>query len=531
MEYEETGTVTGSEFGAEGVDELVGRAEAVATWERQRIELSNESPLVAKRAEYVEALEEERELKTRLARLSPVSDSKTRRRRIAMHWIVATVLIISGFLLALLTLEPYRLGLKGAVYCIGIALTVPVLVEMVLDSFASDTFRKVVMAVACLGGLTSMILLATIRGNLLMQQIRQNSVSATIEGDEPQKSATQNNFYEDTVPLLQYVMGLLAFSMELGAGLAAHEAERMSNTGEGEYETLKANLRATHDHLAGLAREIVRLQNEAPVFVARFWRDFYWSMFKGTLRNAAKRFVLPSLVVLSILCSQARWTPEAIDLVVAVDLTKSVDRKGPDGQTAFAKNIEAVTRLLGRLPAGSQVTVLGITSNSFAQPYVILKASLRTDAGYFGEKLTSGRQEIVRAWKKRSAQLQPEFMQTDIFGALILAGELFAEHTDSQRRILVIYSDMEQATKDMNLEPQNKPRRKSIITEIERSPFVAHLQDVEVYCRGVHAPNEQPAHWKELREFWEIYFRNAGGKLKSYSAFRDAQELTLQENR
>jgi hypothetical protein len=164
------------------------------------------------------------------------------------------------------------------------------------------------------------------------------------------------------------------------------------------------------------------------------------------------------------------------------------------------------------------------SGNSFAEPYIILKASLAADAGYFGEKLTSGRQEIVGAWKARTVRLQPEFKQTDILGAVMLAGELFAEHAHSQRRTLVIYSDMEQVTKDMNLERQ-KHGNGRMLTDIEFRPFMVDLRDVEVFCLGVQAPNQQPSRWKEIRQFWQTYFEKANARLKNYSTFRDRPSL------
>jgi hypothetical protein len=41
--------------------------------------------------------------------------------------------------------------------------------------------------VSCLAALTNLVLLATIRGNLLAQQIHQDSESAVIEGEEPEQ--------------------------------------------------------------------------------------------------------------------------------------------------------------------------------------------------------------------------------------------------------------------------------------------------------------------------------------------------------
>jgi hypothetical protein len=404
MEYQEMQSVTGSQFGADGVDELVERAEAVCRWEQQRIDLTNEAPLVAKKAEYTVSLEEERELRALLARTPRPLNNKSRSRRIATKWIIAAVLIVSGFILSLLTLEPFRFGIKGALYCLGVALVVPFLVERMLSYFASELFKKIVITLACFAGLTSLVLLADIRGHLFAEQLRQDDSPAVIEGDELQKSAAPSTFYQDAVPLLRLVMALLALTMEIGAGVAVLEAEQLSDAVDGEYEGLVAKLSAVRARLATLAQEIVKLQNEAPIFGARFWRDFYWALLRGTVKNAAKRFVLSGLVLLIMICPRAWSAPtQELELVVVVDLSKSVAQKSPDGQTEFTKNLAAVTVLLGRLPPGTHVTVLGITENSFQQPYVILKASLNTDAGYFGalRPIGSGRKTKRHSWSAR----------------------------------------------------------------------------------------------------------------------------------
>ena len=514
--------LTGDALGTEGIGQLAERAEEVCLWEQMRIQLANEPLLMRKRAEYAVALDTERTLRTRLAGVTPLADGKSRRRRIAISWIVATVLILSGFVLSLLTLEPYRLGMKAVIYCIGIAVVVPYLTEKTLELFGSETLKKVMVAVACLTGLASLILLATIRGNLLGQQVRQGeSASAVIEGEEPQDDLPKNTFYEDTVPLLQLVMALLAFSMEIGAGIAVHEAERMSGTPDGEYESVQRALQERHDRLAMLVEEIVTLQNEAAAFAARFWRDFYWSLLKGTLKKAAKWFILPVLVVaLGLPLSVSAQTP--IDLVVAVDLTESVAHAGPDGRTEFAKNIAAVTRLLASVPAGARVTIIAITGNSFGEPYILLRAQIAADPGYFGEKLASGKREILRAWKKRSVKLEPRFKQTDILGALMLASVLFAEQPDASRKVLVIYSDMQQARPELSLPFHRAGVSSAVLAKVQKMGLLRDMRGTEVYVLDAQSTSQRLTDWRDLREFWQAYFKWAGAWLREYTSVCDS---------
>ena len=66
------------------------------------------------------------------------------------------------------------------------------------------------------------------------------------------------------------------------------------------------------------------------------------------------------------------------------------------------------------LPAGAKVTVIGITDDSFATPYIIFSAELAHDEGYFKERLANGHAALLRAWKERSERLSPSCAKTDI---------------------------------------------------------------------------------------------------------------------
>lgn len=515
----------GQRLGADGAEQLLKRAEMVCEWERKRIELVNQPALAARKAQFAIALEDVHLLKERLYHSEPAGNQRVLRGKITILWVIASVLMVSGFVLSLLTLEPYRLGLKGVVYCIGIAIVAPFLVHHTLDLLSNETVKRVATILACLAALASIVLLAAVRGNLMAQQVRQDSTSVVIEGEEdPSRgTSTKNSFYEDTVPLLQLVMALLAVAMEVGAGIATHEAQRLSAAVETDHKLLKEQLSEVHARLAALVEEITGRQNEALMFEAQFWRDFYWSTLKGAVVNAGRRFFLPLLLVFLFYPTVAR-AQQSIDLVVALDLTKSTDQTGPDGLTEFDKNIRGITQLLGHLPAGTALTIVGITGNSFVQPYLLLRAKLNSDAGYFGEKLRRGRQEVVIAWKRRSGRLKPTFTETDILGAFVLSTALFSQRPDASRKVLVIYSDMRQANSELNLEIRSRLSPTSALAEAERRGLVPDMRDVNVYVLGV-ATKKQIAEWEELRRFWAAYLTRAGASLRCYSVFRDSLEI------
>ena len=169
------------------------------------------------------------------------------------------------------------------------------------------------------------------------------------------------------------------------------------------------------------------------------------------------------------------------------------------------------------------MTVIGIIGNSFGQPYILLKAKLGTNEGYFGEKLVHGRQELVRTWKTRSGRLEPKAKQTDILGALVLAGDLFGERTDSEK-LLLIYSDMKQASAYLNLERINGFQRSAMIGRAKQRQLVADLNGVEVYVLGANSIADRVSESRQRQEFWQDYFKNAHACLKIYSALRETPE-------
>lgn len=264
-----------------------------------------------------------------------------------------------------------------------------------------------------------------------------------------------------------------------------------------------------------LAAEITRLEDEPYLFRARFWRDFYASMLTHTIRNGMTKLLV--LVAAFVLIPPARAaTASHLDIVVAIDLTRSVAVKGPDGTTEFQKNVDGVTHLLAGVPAGARVHVIGITDQSFAQPYILLSASVPDDPGYFGERLSSARKELVRVWKVRSARLQPSFPATDILGSLYLASQVFNQESADNERMLVIFSDMRNHTRDLDLESPS-----AVSTNRNQVTVPADLHRVQVYALGVDGAGERTTDWQRLERFWIEYFRESGASLRSFTILRE----------
>jgi hypothetical protein len=413
-------------------------------------------------------------------------------------------------------------GWKGYLYCLGIAIVTPFLLEQFLEKWNAERLFKGLAAIACMAALTSLVLLAMIRGNLFAQQMKDTAAPAIVFDDaQPQEPPpAENNFYEATFALLRLAMVFLALAMELGAGLALHEAWRIGADSSEDWQKLVNRLGEVRQRMLAISYEITMLQNEAHVFAARFWRNFYRAMLTHSVRSAMTKLLV---VAIAILLSHGRaLAQEQTNLVIAIDLSQSVAVVGPDQKTEFQKNVDGVTKLLARVPADSRVTVIGITDKSFAQPDILLSATIPGDAGYFDERLKSAQLQLVRSWKARSAKLRPAFRQTDILGALMLAREVFDQHRNAKEKVLVIFSDMRQQTRELDLESFSTVPSFDRI-EKKRTKFgVLNLNDVHIRVLGVDGAGKSLSYWQSLQEFWIEYFRACGATLESYTILRNS---------
>jgi hypothetical protein len=329
-----------------------------------------------------------------------------------------------------------------------------------------------------------------------------------------------NVFYASTLLLLRVVMALLALSMELAAGLALHDAWQTGGNPGTVWETLRERRALIGRRMLALTEEITILKNEPSVFAARFWRNFHRAISKHSFPSAVTKLLLLTVVMLGGLHLQAA-AEEHTTIIAAIDLTQSVAGAGPDAQTDFQKNVEGVTRLLSEAPVSSRIVILGITDQSFKEPFVLLSARVADDPGFFGERLRDARNELVREWRRRSNGLRPRFPYTDIVGALFLAKQIFDESPKASRKVLVIFSDMRHHTRDLDLESGEAVSRSALLGAPSVMSTPALLQGIEVYALGVDGAGKSTVYWQSLQTFWTEYFRHVGAVLRRYSVLRE----------
>lgn len=352
-------------------------------------------------------------------------------------------------------------------------------------------------------------------------------MTASLILDDAQPAVTQptSDFYQSTVVMLQLLMLLLTLAMELGSGLALHEAWSMFAPDSEDWGKLRVRLEEVRERLKTIVFQIQTLENEAALFAATLYRQFYRAMLTQSVRRAITRLSIFFLCIVPFLSIHAA-AQNKHNVVIAIDLTQSEAVQGPTGQSEFQQNVEAVTKQLAQIPADSRVTIIGITDASFAQPYIVLSAQISADAGYFRERLNSARRELMSVWKQRSRNLRPRLPHTDIIGALFLASELF-KHSPDSKNALVIVSDMRNSSPGLDLETPSIVHGYSALSH--RSQIRAELNGVQLYAFGVTGAGKSLVYWQSLREFWSEYFRMAGAYIQVYSDLRNEVSPTFFE--
>jgi hypothetical protein len=417
------------------------------------------------------------------------------------------------------------LGWKSYLYCAGIALIAPFCVEKFLETWSSPKLMKVLATVACLAALASLVLLSLIRGDVLAQQIKAVSPVVIFAGETPQAPPPESRFYDKTVCLLRLVMALLAFAMEIGAGIALYEARRYSaNAGE-DPARLTQELASKRQQMIARLAELRSAENSPALFRNQFWRDFYQSLSDGISRTALVK-VASLLIFLALAAVPHSQAADGANMVIALDLTKSVAVGALGQRQEFAKNVEAAGEILARVTPGSHVTVIGITDQSFAEPFVLLDARIPEDAGYFQERLVSARGTLIQTWLTHAKSLQPRFTRTDIFGALFLASQILQSEPKG-RGILIIFSDMRENAGNLNLERSRLRDVHFAFTRSAQGRTLPDLKGVEVHVLGADNAGKPLNYWTELRDLWSNYFAKTGAQLKTYTVLRILPEAAL----
>jgi hypothetical protein len=168
----------GQTLGFEGVGSVVSKVEEYCAYEEERITLTNQPRMLSLQAAIAILQDEERNLEERLRHAQPPGDVRSRRKA-AYYWIVTIFLVAAAFVFSLLAFDPFRLGWKSYLYCLGIAIVTPFLIEEGIEHWNIAGLVKTLTTVGAVAALLSLIFLATIRGDLLTHEVDSTNTVVT----------------------------------------------------------------------------------------------------------------------------------------------------------------------------------------------------------------------------------------------------------------------------------------------------------------------------------------------------------------
>lgn len=512
----------GAELGHEAFEHAQVQGNDYCQHERGRIEILNEPTILALRARIALRQDEAKELEERIRNAPPEGDVQARRKRARLYYAIAGLLLIGVFVFTLITLEPFQMGWIGWILALAFAVVTPFLCDLTLDVWEVNRYQlwhKILVTGVCFTAVGGQLLLGVVRGYVFREQLTNKTATVVIEGES--LSDTAPTFYDKATGCLMLALPLLSLALEFGAALAIRQARKWGAESEEDRDELRGKLYAVREEQIELAHESKLLEARGQEFEHRFLRDFDRTMFNrsraGMLSILAAAFFLglhPNIAVAT----------DRLNLVMAVDLSGSVAAaQGQDGKSDLQRNLAAVSSVLAYAPAGSKISVIGITDKSFSSPYILLAGMIDSNEGYFKERIKAAREQLVASWKRRCSSLPAPSQRTDVLGALVISSHLL-QPIPGWRNVLVLFSDMRD-TRAVNLNEASKVPATAALKRVIKQELIADLKKVEVYVLGVGGAEKEPAYWNSLRQFWAEYFKKSGATLRTYSMLRKSPDF------
>lgn len=508
-----------------GTDRNVTLAEEICALERQRIRVKNE-PEITRLQRGLEVLFRERgELLAFLGAALKAAASQ-------VPWpvwqtVMAVIFITAGFGFTRMSFEPFDLD-RGLLWMCSIGIAC--VCAYATSEFLQKTELKVV--VVCLSitlfvvSVAGLALLAAVRGDIFALHLQNISQS----GDLGSAAANENAlaFYKNAAPKMRLFLTLLSLSLELAGGLALHETRtalkvrRLQPSAEGR------RLAVVEAEIGEAEAQLTFLRNEPELFEHEFRRNLYIGLLAGAARHAgAYRKSAATITFLAVLGLGSSLHGQSIDVLEALDYSATSKATSYDGIAAHAQNIEAAARIIGSLPAGSQISVFVISDQSFARPLVLVTGGIPASPGKLHEydQIAAARNRLAATIRHVAQSVKPDYPKTDLLGFLMVAGMAFG-NTPRMRHVLVIHSDMRQSAQPLDIESTQVIPVKAALAMVDRTHLFAELSGVEVYIYGVHAVGKDIAYWQSLREFWTAYFERCHATLRAFSMMRDTPNLS-----
>ena len=230
--------------------------------------------------------------------------------------------------------------------------------------------------------------------------------------------------------------------------------------------------------------------------------------------------LLPALGILQIGAASAFSQTIEHHEAILLDVSGSIGGGNAQSQR-FREYLYAAKKLLLTEPPNSRVWVSTITTESFGSVQELLKGHTPDAQGVFTDDLDRARRQLATNFESKSAGLAPVAAGTDIVGALWHMKTLLESTSaaDSKRvsKTIWIVSDMMNETPGMLMPALIPLGPQKMLEHAKANGLIVPLQGYKIRVIGAATTGLSPQSWNTIKEFWTLYFREAGAELISYS--------------
>lgn len=518
MKNEQGSERLGQVLGEQGFDHFKELAWQVCEQEKLRLTLMNEPMIAAADAELRSRVDRHAVLENKLASNSEDSEMRVPWVR-RVYALLAVLLVLGGGFFLYSALSMLGRGYDAWFMSFAMAPVFAFLVHRTLHFYRSKTLMKIMCITALLGAIAGVVTISRLRVQILLLSLLKAMNTASLSDVD-----SGHAFYTNIAPMLMLLTCSFSLAMEAAAGIALYHlvsASAAQHTTDLHAKEYDENLRVILD----LIYRRGALRNEPAIFVATFTRDFLTGLAKGTSSKSIARW-LPAVVMGVFLLMKPLAAEAHNTYVVLPDVTVSVGGTTANGSSNFAENFAALRRLIQSIPPDSTISVVAISSQSFANPDILISGEIPASPGPLPllDQILVARQRISRQLDERIRTLKPVYEDTDVFGALKLAASIFESAADGNKTLLIL-SDMRQSTKEVDFETQATIDTSKIMLEVTRSQLLIPLPGVDVFVFGVDGAGRSLSYWDGLRDFWKEYFRQSQGRLRLFSPSRSMDAI------
>ena len=213
---------------------------------------------------------------------------------------------------------------------------------------------------------------------------------------------------------------------------------------------------------------------------------------------------------------------------ILVDISGSVGNAG--GNDLFHEYMSSTKKLLQTEPPNTRVYVATITTESFGSVRELVKGWTPGTQGVFTDDLNRARRQLVSAFESRSAGMTPIAAGTDIIGALwhikaLLESTASPQSNQEVTRTIYVFSDMVNETRSLTMPALIGLGSKNMLDHAKANDLIVPLHGYRIIVIGASTRGLTPQGWNTVRAFWDLYFREAGATLVSYSPETSATRI------